>query len=34
MRRRAGWMGVLWLVAGCTVPEVGELPGTCVSNAD
>jgi hypothetical protein len=30
----AGWLGVLWLVVGCTVPGVGELPGTCQSNAD
>ena len=34
MRHVAGWMGVLWLVAGCSVPGVGELPGTCQSNAD
>ena len=34
MRHMAGWMGVLWLVVGCTVPGVGELPGTCQSNAD
>jgi hypothetical protein len=32
MRRVAGWLGLLWLVAGCTVP--GELPGMCQSNAD
>jgi hypothetical protein len=34
MRRVAGCMGLLWLVAGCTVPAIGELPGTCLSDAD
>ena len=34
MRHMAGWLGVLWLVAGCSVPGVGELPGTCQSSAD
>ncbi|HEX8698178.1 MAG TPA: hypothetical protein VF815_05035, partial [Myxococcaceae bacterium] len=34
MRHMAGWVSALWLVVGCTVPAVGELPGTCRSDED